>query len=120
MQGRSLRSIPRRDALGARCNEHPGQGTPDMPSRDEWRENCRQLPQAYRQCLSPDYFREHIDECNAEMARMARRGERRRESAERENEARRAGQSPGPGGGLRRAPTPEEEDEEEEDPAGGG
>jgi hypothetical protein len=79
------------------AGQRPGQGNPELPSRAAMRENCRSMPAAYRQCLSPEYFREHLDECNEQMARMARRGERRAEEARRRFDDVQSGREPWPG-----------------------
>lgn len=92
-----------------------GDHAPDMPSRADMRENCRELPQAYRECLSPEYFREHIEECNEQMARMARRGEREREQARRRFDEMRSGRAPWPGQRSARPSDDERQDEEPED-----
>lgn len=105
----------------AEAGERPGQPSPELPSREAMRENCRQLPQGYRQCLSPEYFREHLDECNEEMARMARRGERQSEAARRQFDAVRSGREPWPGQrtGPRRPPAVVPDAEEERRDEGG-
>lgn len=101
----------------AEANARPGHEGPEVPDRPDLRESCRRFPEAYRQCLSPEYFREHADECQREMDEMAARGRRRREAAERDLEAMRAGRRPWPGEAQRNPnaprPPPEEDDGEE-------
>jgi hypothetical protein len=81
----------------AAANDQPGQDVPDGPSRAELRENCRHLPESFRDCLSPEYFRDHADECQEQIAEMGERGERRSRRAQRELEAIRGGRQPWPG-----------------------
>lgn len=102
----------------AEAGRGPGERNPSLPSREAMRENCRELPQAFQQCLSPEYFREHLDECNEQLSRMARRGERRSEEARRQLDAIRSGRAPWPGQGRRDAERrPDAEEEELEVPA---
>jgi hypothetical protein len=102
----------------AEANERPGHRGPEIPTRPELRENCRGYPQAFRECMSPEYFRDHVEECQREMDDMAARGRRRRESAERQMEDMRAGRQPWPGQQQPRdpsAPRPPPPDEDDED-----
>ena len=60
------------------------------------------------------YFRAHTDECQAEMARTARRGQRRADRARARLRAIERGDAPFPGEGGDDAED-EEDDEDEED-----
>ncbi len=78
-----------RDLMGA----HLG----DAPTRAAMRQNCRHLPEPFRQCLSPSYFGEHAEECQTQMAQMAARGQRRNSAAERRLDDMERGRRPWPG-----------------------
>ncbi len=93
-----------RGVIGATLGEDP-------PSRAAMREHCRDLPDASRQCLAPAYFREHAEECQAEMERMTARGRRQTEQAQRELDSMERGEMPWPG--QRQAPTPRQRDPED-------
>lgn len=81
-------------------------GERETRGRREMREACGEMPRAYLQCMDRAYFRAHVDECQAEMQRMARRGRRVQERAEAQLEAIERGDAPDPGEPDR----PEEED----------
>lgn len=81
-----------RDAMRAGAEAHDPQTRPEVPSRAEMRARCRNLPEQYLRCLTPEYHEQHRDECMQELERMAARGRRRTEEARRTVEAsRRAG-----------------------------
>ncbi|MCC6875362.1 MAG: hypothetical protein IT378_13735 [Sandaracinaceae bacterium] len=82
------------DAVGRR---EPGRA--EMPP-------CAGIPQ--RDCLSPDYLREHADECQEQFERLANRGERRVERMRREYDER-MGRTRGP-----RIDMPVTDDEDDE------
>lgn len=84
----------------------PGRQAPEPPSRAELRRRCPRFSEAFQRCMSPSYFQQHLDECNAEIARLADRGERQRARAQRrweeleraERAAERAANNPDEGG----------------------
>ena len=67
-----------RDRLAASLAavHRPGAPAAEVPSRDEMRQMCRAMGAAGQRCLDPAYFREHLEECQQDQARQARRGER--------------------------------------------
>lgn len=77
----------------AAAADQPGQRDPELPSRAEVRRRCGDFSEAFQQCMSPGYFQEHLDECNAELARLAERGERRSARRLRQWEALKRGES---------------------------
>jgi hypothetical protein len=97
-----------REVMGATLHDDP-------PSRAAMRQHCRDLPDGYRQCLSPSYFREHTSECQQEIDQMADRGRRDTERAQRQIDAMDRGDRPWPG--QRQTPTPRrpQDDTETED-----
>ncbi len=81
-----------RDVMRAGAEAHDPRSRAEVPSRAEMRERCRNLPEEYLRCLTPEYHEQHRDECMQELERMAARGRRRTEEARRTVEAsRRAG-----------------------------
>ncbi|HJL17694.1 MAG TPA: hypothetical protein RMH99_18665 [Sandaracinaceae bacterium LLY-WYZ-13_1] len=80
---------------GLESGRQPGEPQGDAPDRAALRRDCRQFPESFRQCLDRAYFREHLDECRAQMDRMARRGRHlTREAREAREEAERTGDPP--------------------------
>jgi hypothetical protein len=79
-----------RDVMGATLDDEP-------PSRAAMRQHCRDLPDAYRQCLSPQYFSEHGSECQEQLDRMAARGRRMTKRAQRQLDSMERGETPWPG-----------------------
>ena len=80
----------------AAAGQRPGDPRPELPSRAEMRRRCPELSETFQQCMSPEYFQAHFDDCNAEITRMAERGERRGRTRQRQWEAIQQG-APWPG-----------------------
>jgi len=66
------------------------------PSRAELRQVCRQMPPGYLQCMDRTYFDEHRDECQREIQRLARRGQRISDDAQTQLDEIEQGVSPDP------------------------
>ena len=71
----------------AAAGHDPGEHRPELPSRAEVRRRCGSFSETFQECLSPEHFRSHLDECNAELARIAERGERQTRTRQRQWEA---------------------------------
>jgi len=90
------------DAANGTVTETP----PSTRSRAAMREACGEMPRDYLRCMDHAYFRAHVDECQREMERMARRGQRTQARAEAQLEAIERGDAPDPG----EPASPEEDD----------
>lgn len=55
----------------------------DLPTK-QIRQPCRDFPPTLQQCMTQEYFREHAEQCQAELQRMGERGQRRLDRAQRD------------------------------------
>ncbi|MEZ4336341.1 MAG: hypothetical protein R3B82_06915 [Sandaracinaceae bacterium] len=78
---------------------------PPVADRAAFRRGCREMRPEMQECLDRDYFREHLDECQRELTRLSRAGERRRDQAQRQLDQIDRGLAPDPS-----EPDPPEED----------
>lgn len=76
-----------------------------QPSRSAQRAPCRAMREEMQQCFVQSYFQEHVEECQREMQRLSREGQRRADAARRQLDNIDRGLEPDP-----TEPSPREED----------
>ncbi|MBX3269770.1 MAG: hypothetical protein KF729_05895 [Sandaracinaceae bacterium] len=76
-----LRETASASAMATERASRDADGRPPVPGRDAFRRGCREMREEMQRCLERRYFQEHAEECQRELARLARAGERASEDA---------------------------------------